>query len=344
MKRRTFAALITLGSLLSASGSAWAERLKLKPIAVVQGREMPAIIVAPGEAIKKLSGTLIRADGKRLPLRARNIAGGTEHKLSVRQEAGTQFRYDGEIEITWAAGDTSKHKFAFTLTRMHKIKLELNPNDIDLDARRMSFSINNPAVRAELIIVGQDGRTIKTVKRSLGNASAGSRLSMDWPDPGGDVLYIDIKVYDLGNYWTGMRLTPFAIEGMINIEFDSGKWNIRPEEEPKLEEKIEEIKALLRKFGKTGLQANLYIAGYTDTVDSAASNRRLSNNRARSIGSWFSSHGLRMPIFYQGFGEDVLAVDTPDNTDEQKNRRVLFVFSSSTPGGANFPKKNWSKL
>lgn len=343
MKRRTFAVLITLLTLLLSSSAAWASRLQLEPVAVTQGRDMPAIIVTPGETITSLSGTMAREDGQKVALSARNIAGGSKHKLTVRQEAGTVFRYDGVITINWAAGDTSKHKFSFTLARMNKIKLDLKPENIDLDARHMSFTLNNPAKMCELTIVGQDGQPLKTIKRALGAAKAGSVLSVDWPEIA-DVLYMDIKVYDLGDYWTGMRLTPFAIEGSINIEFDSGKWDIRPSEEPKLKEKIAEINDLMRKFGKSGLQANLYIAGFTDTVGDAGSNRRLSNNRARSIGSWFRSHGLRMPIFYQGFGEDVLAVDTPDNSDEQRNRRVLFVFSSATPSGKNFPKKDWSKL
>ena len=68
-----------------------------------------------------------------------------------------------------------------------------------------------------------------------------------------------------------------------------------------------------------------------DTVGSAASNDKLSLNRAKAIASWFRKHGLSIPTFYRGAGERSLAVPTPDNTPNEKNRRAVYILSNRPP-------------
>lgn len=344
MNRRSFASLLPLGVLLTLAPTAHASRLQLRPIAVVSGNDQPGLVIQPEEAVTSLQGTLRRDDGRVVRLATGAIAAGAERTLTVPQEPGTRHSYAGTLEVRWASGETSTFEPQLTLTRMNKIALQLRPEDVDLDARQMRFTLNNPSQRAELVLVGQDGQPMHTVTQPFAGAAAGSPLSLSWPAPPGDLLYMDLKVYDVGEFWTGVRLTPFSITGSINVEFDSGRWNIRASEEPKLREKVQEIQGLLRKFEKTGLRARLYIAGYTDTVGDKGSNRVLSNNRARSIGSWFRSNGLAMPMFYHGYGEDVLAKPTPDETPEQANRRVLFVFAAASPTGSSFPQATWQPL
>ena len=89
---------------------------------------------------------------------------------------------------------------------------------------------------------------------------------------------------------------------------------------------------------------NLYVAGYTDTVGDAASNLRLSTSRAKSIAVWFQAQGFDGHIYYQGFGEKVLAVPTADNVDEAQNRRSLYVVAATPPVSASFPGAQWTKL
>ena len=89
----------------------------------------------------------------------------------------------------------------------------------------------------------------------------------------------------------------------------------------------------------------LYVGGYTDTVGSPDSNRTLSMNRAKSIARYFKAQGLSLAIYYQGFGEDALAVKTPDNTASEKNRRTVYVLTSQKPPrSALFPKGDWRLL
>ncbi len=343
---RIIAALLAFCWLL-VSTPAWADattRLGLTLKNTVSGNAKPAIVLQPAEPVKSINVSLKRNDGKTQKLSAFNVQDGSTKELTIRQEAG-QFTYDSHFTVKWGSGESSEFDMRFTMTRVKKLKLKIKPEDVDLDARSMTFRINNPAKYAELIIVGQSGKPLKTVKQDYNNAKGGSPLNLKWKDPAGDILYMDLKVYDVAGFWKGVRLTPFTIAiPHDDVEFGFGKWAIRKSEEPKLKSTMKHIREALDKHG-TLLTLKLYVAGYTDTVGSKSANVRLSKNRARSIAAWFRKKGLRIPIFYQGFGESVLAKSTPDETPEPANRRALYILSSQTPTkGGQIPKDNWSPL
>ena len=68
---------------------------------------------------------------------------------------------------------------------------------------------------------------------------------------------------------------------------------------------------------------NVDIVGHTDTTGSAAANDALSLQRARTVSRWLDS--LALPahrLNVSGRGERQLLVQTPDETDEPRNRRV----------------------
>jgi outer membrane protein OmpA-like peptidoglycan-associated protein len=67
------------------------------------------------------------------------------------------------------------------------------------------------------------------------------------------------------------------------------------------------------------------VYGFTDTTGSAATNQRLSEQRAQAVADYLIARGVaRSRIATQGFGERVeyLRVRTGDNVDEPLNRRV----------------------
>jgi len=110
------------------------------------------------------------------------------------------------------------------------------------------------------------------------------------------------------------------------VNFATGFGQHRPAETPKLQASLNQIADALAKHKNLG-PIKLYIAGHTDTVGAAPYNLGLSRKRAQSIAGWFRKNGLRIPIAYEGFGEFALAVATPDNTDEPRNRRVDYILS-----------------
>lgn len=66
------------------------------------------------------------------------------------------------------------------------------------------------------------------------------------------------------------------------------------------------------------------VAGYADTTGSAQHNQTLSEARAQAVAAEMAQAGIEPGrIQAKGFGETELAVPTPDNTDEARNRRVV---------------------
>lgn len=69
--------------------------------------------------------------------------------------------------------------------------------------------------------------------------------------------------------------------------------------------------------------AQVLVWGFTDTAGPASYNQGLSERRANAVANYLSGKGVtkdRMVI--KGFGETNLAVQTPDNSPNAKNRRV----------------------
>jgi outer membrane protein OmpA-like peptidoglycan-associated protein len=343
---RFFVALIACTLWLSGArpARADADRLGIVLEAVVSGQDLPAIVITPQEGLKQLTIKLTRNDGEKQELRAADVGAGSRRELRIQQPFG-RFSYEGHFKVKWATSEPSDFRMQFVMTRVDKLRLELRPEDVDLDARTLSFKINNPAAKAELTIVGKDGKAIATHTKDYAAAAPNTALALSWPDPGADVLYMDLKVHDVAGFWKAVRLTPFVIEiPHDDVEFEFGKWDIRKSEEPKLEATMKHIRDALDKHG-TLLQLKLYVAGYTDTVGSKQSNITLSYNRARAIATWFRKKGLKIPIFYQGFGEEVLAKRTPDETPEPANRRAIYILSSQLPRVSDtIPKQDWKPV
>lgn len=354
MRRRTLVVASLLTSVVAATSALSvparadaAGDLGVSFIGSVSGDKLPAIVLQPSRAVASVSVSLKRDDNKTVRVAARNVAAGAREELAVRQDYGTH-KYEATFEVTWAGGEKDEFRMRFALSRTKKLTLDLDTDDVDLDARTMHFTLSNPADRAELTLVGKDGKPLTTVTERYGKAKPGTRLDLSWKDPGEELLYMDLKVYDAGGFWTGVRLTPVSIAiPHVDVEFESGKWAIRKSEEPKLEGAYDEIEKAMQKLQSANvtLPLRLYVAGYTDTVGSVGSNQTLSTNRARSIAAWFKRKGVRMPVFYQGFGEKVLAKATPDETPEQKNRRALYILATQMPAkSGSFPHQNWKQL
>ncbi|HAN89529.1 MAG TPA: OmpA family protein [Erythrobacter sp.] len=65
------------------------------------------------------------------------------------------------------------------------------------------------------------------------------------------------------------------------------------------------------------------VYGHTDTVGSADSNQRLSEQRAQAVANYLTSRGVDSSrIRWMGFGETRPKVSTGDNVNEPLNRRV----------------------
>jgi len=107
----------------------------------------------------------------------------------------------------------------------------------------------------------------------------------------------------------------------LNIEFASGSATLTPQA-------MGELDQLGQALTSADLAAyNFKIVGHTDTVGMPDQNQALSEARAQAVKSYLETK-FNVPdakLQTEGLGESDLAVATPPNTPEARNRRVQIV-------------------
>jgi outer membrane protein OmpA-like peptidoglycan-associated protein len=111
---------------------------------------------------------------------------------------------------------------------------------------------------------------------------------------------------------------PLPEAGVIYFDFD--KADLRPDAQAALDDMIFDIKD--RQLG------GIISAGHTDTAGPPEYNMELSQRRANTVAEALVRAGIPAQIIVtEAFGETDLAVQTPPDTPEQANRRVVVDFT-----------------
>jgi hypothetical protein len=183
-------------------------------------------------------------------------------------------------------------------------------------------------------VYGDDGEVMDEGTANLNNAPPGEKLPVIWKVGSARVIRIDVVGFDtFGMFSPTLSLFPWSLEiPHQDINFPTGQSDIPKPEQPKVQDAVATIQQAIQRYGKV-VKITLYVAGHTDTVGSPESNHALSDARAAAIGRAFRKAGIRVPIKTQGFGEDLPAVTTPDETDEPRNRRAAYILSVEDPSG-----------
>ena len=119
----------------------------------------------------------------------------------------------------------------------------------------------------------------------------------------------------------GIHVVPAAPSVSLNVDFDSGSAVVTPAAARVLD-------ALATALKTPALASDRFrIEGHTDTVGSDALNQALSQRRAVAVADYLAERWQidRARLRPAGLGKAGLLVPTPDQTPEQRNRRVLVV-------------------
>jgi outer membrane protein OmpA-like peptidoglycan-associated protein len=127
----------------------------------------------------------------------------------------------------------------------------------------------------------------------------------------------------LGTETRGIRIAKPGQQPSVslNVEFASGSAVLTPPA-------MRDLDSLGQALGDQRLAAFRFrVEGHTDTVGARGYNKALSERRAQSVESYLVSkyHIDPARLTAVGMGEDGLAVPTPDQTSDTRNRRVLVV-------------------
>ncbi len=203
-----------------------------------------------------------------------------------------------------------------------------------LDEHRMEIRMSRPPGKIEITVTSEDGRVIADLDQDFTGKSAGAPLVVSWDQPRDQPIgSIDLKMYDRDGHYIEQEYSAWYVpipHEDVNFRTDSS--DIDAPEVPKLDQAFAKVQEVLSKDkAREHKNLTLYIAGHTDTVGNAAYNMRLSLARAQSLARWFRQRGVRIPIAYEGFGETALRVQTPDQTDEPRNRRADYILADEPP-------------
>jgi len=201
-----------------------------------------------------------------------------------------------------------------------------------LSQRTVEIRMNKSPSHVEVKVFGPSGDVplVEHEQQFRGHAP-GETLTVTWPDPRADVGRIEVRSVDTegGSYtWT---MTPWFVSiPHEEVNFATDSTVVTPDEAPKLAASLKLInEALAKQKEQAGIK--LFVVGHTDTVGNAAYNLKLSQGRAQSISTWFRKHGLRIAIYFEGLGEQSPQVQTPDETDERRNRRCEYILGLESP-------------
>ncbi len=254
-------------------------------------------------------------------------------KISANQEGHT---VEAVLEFDVTSGDAAQIFFV--------------EEGSDLASGSIYLKATQEIQRAELDAFGDEGESLWQQTVSIVQ-DKGVYLVKFEPRGGPIPRRVELKVYDAIGNWIGLRIVRWYAEvPHEDVLFESAKSEILGNEQPKMDRAVkavlEEIEKFKKAMGNTdaSIDLQLYVSGYTDTVGNPADNEKLSRERAKAIAMYFKKQGLPIQIYYAGFGERALAVQTADQQDEPKNRRALYVVANHFPSGPNFPSSQWTKL
>lgn len=213
-----------------------------------------------------------------------------------------------------------------------KLQIQVDRSKVDLDGHKLEVQLNRPASRIEIKVYGDDKAMLanETIKPKA--SSVGEPILIRWSQSNKTpVALIELFGYDNDDNWVGVAIVPWNVKiPHEEVNFETDKATIQKSEVHKLQDSLSRINSTIEKYHQLG-KIQLFIAGHTDTVGAPAYNLDLSRRRAQSIAAWFVKNGLTIPVAFEGFGESAPLVETKDEVDEPRNRRVDYILSVEPP-------------
>ncbi len=312
---------------------------------VIDPGEKAVLVVVPDADIWSAEIKLTRDDGKTQTFTSGRAQAQTRLTFSWKQEEG-EHSYDAEVLLTTPDGYKSTVTDSFSVVVAGPLEASIPADRVDLETRSFEIVSNRALSAVQVEILDEQLQTVVADTIRV-ESTKGKPTTVTWPEPSSSqpILRIWVRAFDHHNFWADNEIIPWSLTiPHEDVNFETNEYEVLADEAPKLDKAYKEIRKAVKKYGEW-VQCKLYIAGYTDTVGDQGSNQTLSLNRAKAIAKYFQDQGFEFPIYYQGFGESVLAVPTGDNVDELANRRAVYVIAADTPPASkDIPRASWTRL
>lgn len=331
-------ALIVLPVLAASTVAIAQDAIKMEIVRVGQtGQAAPAFVVHPQVSLEDLT-VEVRCGGVS-DTRQGAATPGTPVRIELPVPVGAH-ACSGRLAIRTSDGE-GEMPLKFDVQMHPPLKVRVQRDSVDLSGKRLTAVLDRNAKGVKVEVIGEGGDVIGHGHAGGGSWPAGQPIPLTWTDSGDEILQLRVVGTDVDGFWGQVDLSPWAYEvPHEDVVFESGKSVVRSEETHKLKAALVEVRKIADKYGSIA-KINLYVAGHTDTVGAASTNLSLSRDRARAIAKWFADNGFEHPVHYQGFGQTMPAVTTPDNTDEPANRRAAYIIAAEPPPNLN---ASWTRM
>lgn len=309
--------------------------------------EKPTLIVSFDEKLYRAHVTVTAEGGFKKEWAISSVVAGKDLRYSWSPPKPGEVMYEVAVQMVRKDGTSEVLEDIFFCSAASPITARIPPLSVDLETRSFDLVTNHAPSMVEMKVLSDTMEVLgeETVDVA-GTAVSGKATRVVWPeDKKGNVLRVSVIAHDAFGYYSEVEIIPWSLTiPHDDVIFASGKHDILPEEAPKADIAWSRIEDAVKKYGDL-VKVTLYIGGYTDTVGDGGSNQGLSERRARALAEYFKTKGQSIDIFYQGFGESVLAKKTGDGVDEAANRRAVYVLTAGPPPrSSETPRANWKKL
>jgi len=305
---------------------------------VAAGQKPSLTLIATDRVIDVRLAVTRASDGAKFEQRAAALDPGRSVTFPIGDGAPGRAHYKGSINLVVSGSGPWSYDLDFDTLVRGELKVTYRRDHLNLDQRVLEFQLSRPAAKATLTVYGDDGSEIGDGEAAYHGEPPGTWLRIGWQQRGGNVMKMELHVVSADGLGSKVELVPWTVAiPHEEVNFENGKAEILPSEKPKLDAAYARIVEAARK-AQPFVKVLVFIAGHTDTVGARDANYRLSVERARAIAVYFRAKGLKLPISYEGFGETILKVKTPDETPEPANRRADYVLAAEEPplGGATW--------
>lgn len=330
--------LILLLSLLSAPASAQDLGFGFTP-APGPG-ENPALLITPSRTVTNLY-VQIEVGGKKLEFTKKNISAGTQARFEWPRNTAITHA-DAFVRASFSDGAVEEQNVPIDYQYKAPLAIDLSHASADLEKKTVTVRVSTALKEAEIVAYG--AHKVELDRRVVAVDGGPGDVAVPFVGDPAEVVLLDVTL-KTDNAWAGFTYSPWFLDiPHDDVLFASDSDVIAPDEEWKLNKTMEQLADVVDKYGSI-VPVKLYIAGCTDTQGDAGHNSELSGRRALAIARWIKGHGFAYPIFYHGFGEGLLAVQTGDGVDMQVNRRALYMVGANPPpAGSGVPSVGWSAL
>ncbi len=312
------------GALLAAD----AVTINTKPHAMAPDK--PSVTIVVHQLIAGAQLELKRDDGTVVHFPVPKASSG-KFLVELDQPLGRPFEYNGELTVSFADGESGVIPLHFSADIQSSLKVDTWATAEDVHNHHFWARLSATAGRVDMTLLGEGGVALGKHTVNFKHEAGGTPILVDWGMFTTVPLRIDATFYDDKGAPQSLQLFPWYTEiAHDDVNFASGKYDIPKSEEQKLLAVVPKIREAAAK-ARGYVAVRLYVLGHTDTVGTDEDNLRLSRLRARSLVVFLHGHGVDLPATYSGAGETMLAVATPDNTDNAKNRRAQYVLSVTPP-------------